>query len=129
MCLDAIWGTTVETLSCSGYNHSWVRVYTYADDATPLLPKGTILRVTGYFDNTPANKNVSDPRNWAGLGHRSMDNMMNDIVNGIYLSDEEFQQEIAQRRERLRLAEGQTVIGCPLCGYSKPVTTAGNQQP
>jgi hypothetical protein len=136
MCLDAIWGTMVETLSCSGYNHGWVRVYTYADDAAPLLPKGTILRITGYFDNTPANKNVSDPRNWSGLGHRSMDNMMINIGKGIYLNDDEFRQEVAQRREKLHLAEGQTVIGCPLCGYSKiPVeskpaaATAGSQQP
>jgi hypothetical protein len=129
MCLDAISGSSVETLSCSGYNHSWVRIYTYADDAAPLLPKGTILRITGYFDNTLANKNVSDPRNWAGLGHRSMDNMMINIGQGFYLNDEEVQQEIAQRRESLHLTEGQTVLGCPLCGYSKPVTTAGNQQP
>ncbi len=26
MCLDAIWGSRIETLSCSGYDHSWVRV-------------------------------------------------------------------------------------------------------
>jgi hypothetical protein len=131
MCLDAIWGTRIETLSCAGYNHGWVRIYTYGDDAAPLLPKGTILRVTGYFDNTPANKNVSDPRNWAGLGHRSMDNMMINIAQTISLSDEEFEREVAQRRQRLNLAEGQTVIGCPLCGYSKMpgATAAGNQQP
>ena len=116
MCLDAIWGTTVQTLSCSGYNHSWVRTYNYADDAAPLLPKGTILRVTGYFDNTPANKNVSDPRNWSGLGHRSIDNMMINIAQSYSLTDEEFQQELAKRREHLHLTEGQTVLGCPLCG-------------
>ena len=27
MCLDAISGATVETLSCAGYNHGWVRIY------------------------------------------------------------------------------------------------------
>jgi hypothetical protein len=130
MCLDAIWGTTVQTLSCAGYNHSWVRTYTYAEDATPLLPKGTILRVTGYFDNTPANKNVSDPRNWSGLGHRSIDNMMINIAQTMSLTDEEFQQEMAHRREKLHLTQGQTVIGCPLCGYSKmPNLTTGGQQP
>jgi len=130
MCLDAIWGTTVQTLSCAGYNHSWVRTYTYADDAAPLLPKGTILRVTGYFDNTPANKNVSDPRNWSGLGHRSIDNMMINIAQTMPLTDQEFQQEMAERREKLHLSEGQTVLGCPLCGYAKmPVTTTGSQQP
>ena len=52
MCLDAIWGQTtrIETLSCVGYDHSWVRTYNFADDAAPLLPKGTILRLTGYFN-------------------------------------------------------------------------------
>jgi hypothetical protein len=131
MCLDAIWGTTVQTLSCAGYNHSWVRIYTYADDAAPLLPKGTILRVTGYFDNTPSNRNVADPRNWSGLGHRSIDNMMINIGQVISLSDEEFQKEMAQRREKLHLAPGQTVLGCPLCGYSKmPITTTtASRQP
>ena len=129
MCLDAIWGAMVQTLSCAGYNHSWVRNYTYADDAAPLLPKGTILRVTGYFDNTPANRNVSDPRNWSGLGHRSMDNMMINIAQTMALTEEEFQREMALRRERLHLAEGQTVLGCPLCGYRKaPVAATGGQQ-
>src|SRR5207244_3862684 len=76
MCLDAMWGNTFETLTCAGYTHSWVRVYSYDDDAQPLLPKGTILRMTGYFDTTAANKNVTDPRNWQGLGQRSIDNML-----------------------------------------------------
>ena len=129
MCLDAIYGATVETLSCAGYNHGWVRIYSYADDAAPLLPKGTILRVTGYFDNTPANKNVADPRNWSGLGHRSIDNMMINIGQTIVLNDEDFRKEVAERRRKLNLTEGQTVVGCPLCIYSKPPTnTTGGQQ-
>ena len=60
MCLEAIWGVTVQTLNCSKYDHNWVRAYWYADDAAPLLPKGTILHVVGYFDTTPANRNVPD---------------------------------------------------------------------
>ena len=132
MCLDAIWGSSVQTLSCSGYNHGWVRNYAYADDAQPLLPKGTILRVTGYFDTTPANRNVSDPRNWQGLGHRSIDNMMINIGQSVTLTDDEFWAEMAKRRERLHLAQGQSVLGCPLCGYDKkpagPPTVAGQQQ-
>jgi len=119
MCLDAIVGSVAETLSCAGYNHNWVRVYAYEDDATPLLPAGTILRVTGYFDNTPANKNVSDPRNWSGLGHRSIDNMMINIGQGVYLTDQEFADEMAERREQLGLADGQVAPGCPLCGLTE----------
>ena len=129
MCLDAIYGSTTQTLSCSGYNHGWVRIYTYEEDAAPLLPKGTILRVTGYFDNTPANKNVVDPRNWSGLGHRSIDNMMINIGQTMVLSDEEFQQEMAERRRKLNLAPGQTMLGCPLCAYAKaPLATGAGQQ-
>ena len=117
MCLDAIWKNTEQTLSCSGYNHSFVKVYTYADHAAPLLPKGTILRVTGYFDTTRANRNVVDPRNWTGMGNRSIDNMMVDISMGIVLSDEEFAQEMAERRELLGgVKPGEFVPGCPLCG-------------
>ena len=48
-----------------------------------------------------------------------MDNMMINIAQGVYLSDAEFQQEIARRRDKLHLSEGQTVPGCPLCGSSK----------
>jgi hypothetical protein len=132
MCLDAIWGAGVsfETLSCVGYDHSWVRIYTFADDAAPLLPKGTILRITGTFDNTPANKNVADPRNWSGLGHRSIDNMMNQLGEIQYLTDEDFQREMVQRRIKLGLKERQSVLGCPLCGTAKlpPTTTASGQQ-
>lgn len=128
MCLEAIWASTVQTLNCSGYNHNWVRVYDYTEDSAPLLPKGTILRLTGYFDNTPANKNVSDPRNWQGMGHRTMDNMMFNLGSGYSLTDEEFKQEMAQRRERLRLTAGQTVIGCPLCATSPSAATASQQQ-
>ena len=117
MCLDAIYTTgLIETLSCAGYNHSWVRAYPYADHVAPLLPKGTILRVTGYFDTTPANKNVADGRNWSGLGHRSIDQMMINLSQGVYLTDEQFDEEVAQRSKDLNLTAGQYVLGCPRCG-------------
>lgn len=119
MCLEAIWGGRTEPLSCAGYDHNWVRVYKYADDVAPLLPKGTLIHVIAYFDTTPNNKNVVDPRNWGGLGHRSIDNMAILIAPAIALSDEEFEKEMAVRRERLKLAKGAAAPGCPLCGFEK----------
>ena len=115
MCLEAIWGVTVQTLNCSKYDHNWVRAYWYEDDAAPLLPKGTILHVIGYFDTTAANRNVPDPRNWSGSGHRSVDNMMINLMQAISLTDQQFEAEVAKRREKLGLKAGQTVIGCPTC--------------
>ncbi len=133
MCLEAIWGITVETLNCVGYDHSWVRVYTYDDEAAPLLPKGTILRITGYFNNSPSNPNVPDPRNWSGGGHRSVDQMFINLMRGVYLTEEQFQTEIEERRQVLELADGDTVVGCPLCGTSAASAeaaddAAGDQQ-
>jgi len=114
MCLEAIWGYNIQTLSCVGYDHNWVRGYSYADDVAPLLPKGTILHIIGYMNNSPSNKNVPDPRNWQGSGNRSIANMFIDLGNRVTLTDEQFQAEMKQR-----IAEhpGQDVIlGCPLCG-------------
>ncbi len=130
MCLDAVYGTAVETLNCAGYDHSWVRVYTYEDDAAPLLPKGTILKLTGYFNNSPSNPNVIDPRNWSGGGNRSVDQMFINLMRGVYLTDEQFQDELAKRRQALGLAPGTSVIGCPLCGAidDEPAEAVGGQQ-
>jgi len=127
MCLEAVWGTTVQALNCSGYDHNWVRVYKYEDDAAPLLPKGTILHLTGYFNNTLTNPNVADPRNWSGSGHRSVDNMFINLLQAIYMDDEVFAVEVAKREARLQLTGG-TDIGCLTCGTSAPPANAGGGQ-
>ena len=119
MCMEAIWGGRTEVLNCAGYDHNWVKVYYYDDDSAPLLPKGTLIHITAYFDNTASNRNVVDPRNWGGLGHRSIDNMAILIASPLQLTDEQFQEEMAMRRERLNLAKGEAVTGCPLCGFEE----------
>ena len=115
MCLEAIWGYTVETLSCVGYDHNWVRGYPYADHAAPLLPKGTILHIVGYMNNTETNPNVPDPRNWQGSGNRSVTNMFIDLGIRVTMTDEQFHEAMAERREVLELGPNDHVIGCPLC--------------
>jgi hypothetical protein len=116
MCLEAIWGYNIQTLSCVGYDHNWIRGYSYADDVAPLLPKGTILHIIGYMDTTPANKNVPDPRNWSGSGNRSISNMFIDLGNRVQLTEEQFQQEMA---ERVAANPGKDVyLGCPLCSVA-----------
>ena len=115
MCLEAIWGYNIQTINCVGYDHNWVRGYDYDDDSAPLLPKDTILHIVGYMDNSPSNKNVPDPRNWQGSGNRSVANMFIDLGNRVFLTDEQFQAEMAARREKLKLTRNSMVIGCPLC--------------
>ena len=114
-CLEAVYGSTTETLNCAGYDHSWVRAYTYKDEVAPLLPRGTILRVVGYYDNTPANRNVPDARNWMGGGHRSVDNMNLLLGQGIALTDEQFAAAVEERRKQIQITGRRVVIGCPTC--------------
>jgi hypothetical protein len=128
MCLEAIWGYNIQTLNCVGYDHNWVRGYHYDEDAAPLLPKGTIVHIIGYMDNSPSNKNIPDPRNWQGSGNRSVANMFIDLGNRVALTDEQFADEMAKRREKLHLTRNDVVIGCPLCAIVPPPATKATQQ-
>src|SRR6187551_2826065 len=133
MCLEAIWGYNIQTLNCVGYDHNWVRGYDYTDDSAPLLPKGTILHIIGFMNNSPSNRNVPDPRNWQGSGNRSVANMFIDLGMRVALSDEQFEAEMAKRRDKLRLTQSDFTIGCPLCFSGAPArpisNAAGAQQP
>jgi len=93
-------GYTIQTINCVGYDHNWVRGYDYTDDSAPLLPKGTILHIIGFMDNSPSNKNVPDPRNWQGSGNRSVANMFIDLGMRVALTDQQFQDEMKKRRDR-----------------------------
>jgi len=121
MCLEAIWKQHIETLSCVGYDHNWVRTYTFAENYQPLLPKGTIMHIVGFMNNTEANFNIPDPRNWQGSGNRSVSNMFLDLGISLKLTDEQFVQEMAERREALDLGVNDHVIGCPLCTAAIPL--------
>ena len=98
MCVEAIYPEgDRETLNCAGYNHNWVKAYVYADDAAPLLPAGTILHVIGWYDNSANNPRNPEPRNWKGLGHRSIDDMFFLLSKMLPLTEEEFRAEVAAR--------------------------------
>ena len=128
MCLEAIWGINIQTLTCAGYDHNWVRQYEYDDDHAPILPRGTILHIIGYMDNTPNNKNIPDPRNWQGSGNRSIANMFIDLGQSVPLTDDEFQQEMAERRRKLGANRPDVIIGCPLCNVIPPPAKPTAQQ-
>ncbi|MEW6322049.1 MAG: hypothetical protein AB1635_13300 [Acidobacteriota bacterium] len=129
MCLEAIWGYTVQTINCVGYDHNWVRGYNYDDDHAPLLPRGTVLHIIGYMDNSPRNTNVPDPRNWQGSGNRSVANMFIDLGNRVALTDEQFLAEMRARKKKLNLSRNSVTIGCPLCNLvpDAPEATAAAQ--
>ena len=77
------------------FNFNWMTNYIYADDAAPVLPKGTIIHVVAWHDNTPANPNNPDPEQWVGWGDRTVDEMAHAWVNVTDISDEDYARLVA----------------------------------
>ena len=77
MSLEAILptGQTVMLSHVDNFNFNWHTAYVYADDAAPLVPKGTVMKITAWHDNTAANKANPDPNVWVGYGDRTVDEM------------------------------------------------------
>jgi hypothetical protein len=82
----------------SEFNFNWMTTYVYSDDAAPLLPKGTMLKVTAWHDNTANKKSNPDPNQWVGWGDRTVDEMAHAWINIVYLKDEEFKAEQEKRK-------------------------------
>lgn len=74
------------------FNFNWMTNYIYADDAAPVLPKGTIIHVVAWHDNTAASRNNPDPEQWVGWGDRTVDEMAHAWVNVTDISDEDYAQ-------------------------------------
>lgn len=94
-------GTTQVVSYVGKFNFNWMTNYIYADDAAPVFPKGTMIRVTAWYDNTAANPNNPDPDQWVGFGDRTVDEMGHAWMNVTYLTDEEYNAWAAQHKSRL----------------------------
>jgi hypothetical protein len=83
------------------FEFNWMNNYVFEDDYAPLLPKGTILKVTSWHDNTAANKNNPDPNQWVGWGDRTVDEMAHLWINITYMSDDDFAKEVEARKAKM----------------------------
>src|ERR687885_965685 len=85
----------------SNFNFNWMTNYIYADEAAPVLPKGTVIHVTAWYDNTKANKNNPDPDQWVGFGDRTVDEMAHAWMNVVYFNDEEYKALQEERKAKM----------------------------
>ena len=92
MLLEAILpdGTTQTISYVDHFNFNWMTNYIYTDDAAPVLPKGTIVHVVAWHDNTTANPFNPDHDQWVGGGDRTVDEMAHAWVNVTYISQEDY---------------------------------------
>ena len=100
MALEAIYpDRRVELLTyVPRFDVMWQVTYPYANP--PVFPAGTVLHQTSWHDNSAANKRNPDPTNWVGSGDRTIDEMSIGHIDFIYLTDEEYQQELRARNTR-----------------------------
>ena len=86
--------------SVDNFQWNWHNNYVYEEYVAPLLPKGTTLVFTAWHDNTEANPNNPDFRQWVGYGDRTVDEMAHAWVDVTYLEKEEFDRQVAARADR-----------------------------
>ena len=92
---------STEVVSYVGkFNFNWMTNYIYADDAAPAFPKGTIIQVSAWHDNTKANPNNPDPDQWVGYGDRTVDEMAHAWMNVVYLTDAEYKAWVDAKKAR-----------------------------
>jgi hypothetical protein len=81
------------------FNFMWMTNYIYADDAAPVLPKGTIVKITAWHNNTSAWPSNPDPNQWVGYGDRTVDEMAHAWVNITYMSQADYDAWAAQHKK------------------------------
>jgi hypothetical protein len=100
MLLEAILpdGTTQTLAYCNNFNFNWMNNYIFTDESAPVLPKGTVIHVTAWHDNTTAKASNPDPNQWVGWGDRTVDEMAHAWVNVTYISDEDYKEWAAKHK-------------------------------
>jgi hypothetical protein len=106
MAIEAILpdGTTQMISYVDHFNFNWMNNYIYTEDAAPVFPKGTIIHVTAWHDNTTANPANPDPNQWVGWGDRTVDEMAHAWVNVTYISDEDYKEWAAKHKPQNKAA-------------------------
>ena len=102
MALEAILpdGTQQMVSYVGNFNFNWMTNYIYADDAAPVLPRGTIIKVTTLHDNTRANLNNPDSDQEVTYGDRTVDEMAHGWVNVTYISDDDYTKWAAEHKPK-----------------------------
>ncbi len=90
-----------ETLSqASNWNAGWNHSHTYEDGFQPLIPAGSMIILTSWYDNTANNPRNPDPDQWVGAGQRTTDEMSHAWIAVTHLDDEGYQKLITERQAR-----------------------------
>ena len=60
--------------------------------------------MSAWYDNTKANPSNPDPEQWVGYGDRTVDEMAHAWMNVVYLTDDEYNALLAERKAKAATA-------------------------
>ncbi|MEO8071443.1 MAG: hypothetical protein ABI652_08570, partial [Acidobacteriota bacterium] len=83
-------GTVLPLGAVDRYDFGTQTAYVYDEATSPIVPAGTVLHSTAFYDNTSSNRSNPDPDQWVGFGNRTIDEMFQCHVLLVYLSQEEY---------------------------------------
>lgn len=88
----------------SDFDARWHHSYIYDDDAAPLLPAGTVIVMTGWYENTEDNP-LTDAEAWYARGSRTVDEMSHAWIAVTHLTEEGLERIQAEREEARVVSE------------------------
>jgi len=115
MSMEAVYpdGKREMLAAVNNFQWKWHVNYVFGDDVAPLLPKGTMLVFTAWHDNTAANPNNPDPKQWVGWGDRTVDEMAHAWVDVTYLEQAEFDSLTTARKAKKKPVSSATLPNNP----------------
>lgn len=84
------------------FDARWHHSYIYDEDAAPLLPTGTVLVMTAWYENSEENP-LTDPDVWYARGSRTVDEMSHAWIAVTHLDEEGYERIVAEREEKARV--------------------------
>ena len=81
----------------SNWSATWHQSHLYEDDVAPLIPKGAVLVIKQWYDNTEGNPNNPDADQWVDGGSRTADEMSHAWIAVTHLNDEGYEKLVAER--------------------------------
>ena len=101
MSMEAIYPDgRVEMLNhVANFDFNWHVNYVYTDDSAPVLPRGTVIHLTAWHDNTSANRANPDPTQWVGWDSAATTTCITPREHHVS-HDEDYEQIVAERRAR-----------------------------
>ena len=102
MSIQAVYpsGRTELLSMVTDFDARWHHSYIFEDDVAPLLPEGTVIVMTGWYDNTADNP-LTDSEMFYTRGSRTVDEMSHAWIAVTHLTEEGYEKLVEERESKV----------------------------